>query len=186
MQERWDDADAEYCQHPGGEASATLPSSSQEAGRAKRFLPFSLGRRDCVGQSLARMNMTATIATLLSEFSFCLADEVLLLLLSASHSLHGCRCCTQQSGWAADERRDERARAGDIRASHPAACQRPAHALPAARPQGGCRLLNTGAVAAGTCWATGCLCGTPERHTSTPHFTQLAIDLQRRTRAHIV
>ena len=97
VQERWDDANAEYCQHPGGEASATLPSSSQEAGRAKRFLPFSLGRRDCVGQSLARMNMTATIATLLSEFSFCLADEVLLLLLSAGYSLHGCRCCTQQS-----------------------------------------------------------------------------------------
>ncbi len=42
----------------------------------KRFLPFSSGTRDCVGQSLARMNYTATVAMLLAHFKFELADKV--------------------------------------------------------------------------------------------------------------
>ena len=77
-QERWEDADAEY-ERPlsAGAAGKQSPASgTAEAVRAKRFLPFSLGARDCVGQSLARMNFTATVAMLLSEFSFRLADEV--------------------------------------------------------------------------------------------------------------
>lgn len=77
-QERWDDADAEYAR-PLGDVPAVKQSpvsGAAEAARAKRFLPFSLGARDCVGQSLARMNFTATVAMLLSEFSFRLADEV--------------------------------------------------------------------------------------------------------------
>lgn len=44
--------------------------------RVKRFLPFSAGTRDCVGQSLARMNYTATVAMLLAHFRFQLADRV--------------------------------------------------------------------------------------------------------------
>lgn len=34
----------------------------------KRFIPFSIGSRDCVGQSLAKMNMAAQLAVLLSRF----------------------------------------------------------------------------------------------------------------------
>lgn len=39
-------------------------------------MPFSDGRRDCIGQALAKMNYTAAIATLLSHFHFELAPEV--------------------------------------------------------------------------------------------------------------
>ncbi len=45
---------------------------------AKRYLPFSEGPRSCAGSSLAKVNMTATLASLLGNFSFGLADEVLL------------------------------------------------------------------------------------------------------------
>ncbi len=75
-QERWDDADAEYEQPPPGRPpAACADGDSSQPARARRFFPFSLGRRDCVGQSLARMNYLATVATLLSEFRFRLADE---------------------------------------------------------------------------------------------------------------
>ena len=57
----------------GGNADA---NEGEGQGRVKRFLPFSLGTRDCVGQSLARMNTTATVAMLLARFKFQLADKV--------------------------------------------------------------------------------------------------------------
>ena len=47
-----------------------------DAARIKRYIPFSDGRRDCVGQALARMNYTATLARLLGSFHFELAPEV--------------------------------------------------------------------------------------------------------------
>jgi Cytochrome P450 len=47
-----------------------------EAGRVKRFLPFSDGRRDCVGQALAKVSYTSTLARLLARFTFKLAPEV--------------------------------------------------------------------------------------------------------------
>jgi Cytochrome P450 len=47
-------------------------------GRPKRFIPFSDGRRDCVGQALAKMNYTAVLAMLLGRFHFELAPEVLV------------------------------------------------------------------------------------------------------------
>ena len=47
-----------------------------DAARLKRFIPFSEGRRDCVGQHLARMNYTSTLARLLGNFHFELAPEV--------------------------------------------------------------------------------------------------------------
>ncbi len=46
------------------------------AARIKRYIPFSDGRRDCVGQALARMNYTSTLAQLLGNFHFELAPEV--------------------------------------------------------------------------------------------------------------
>eukprot|EP00884_Botryococcus_braunii_P015153 jgi/Botrbrau1/23639/Bobra.55_2s0026.1 len=43
---------------------------------AKRFLPFGGGVRSCVGQSLAAMNMSATLVLLLSAFKFELAPQM--------------------------------------------------------------------------------------------------------------
>ena len=56
-----------------------LPAASaQEAGakRPKRFVPFSQGPRDCVGQTLAKLNLTTTLAQLYGNFTFTLADQV--------------------------------------------------------------------------------------------------------------
>lgn len=52
--------------------------------RGKRWFPFSDGPRNCVGQSLAKMSMAATLAQLYSNFSFKLADEV-----KVKHALTG-------------------------------------------------------------------------------------------------
>lgn len=50
--------------------------SVQPEARVKRFMPFSDGRRDCIGQALAKMNNATVLATLLSRFHFELAPEV--------------------------------------------------------------------------------------------------------------
>ncbi len=44
--------------------------------RPKRYFPFAEGPRNCVGQSLAKVSLVATAATLLQHFTFKLADEV--------------------------------------------------------------------------------------------------------------
>lgn len=44
--------------------------------RPKRYFPFAEGPRNCVGQSLAKVSLVATAATLLSTFHFKLADQV--------------------------------------------------------------------------------------------------------------
>lgn len=44
--------------------------------QAKRFLAFSDGPRSCVGQPLAWINVTSTLAVLLAKFHFRLADKV--------------------------------------------------------------------------------------------------------------
>lgn len=48
----------------------------QDGKAPKRFIPFSDGRRDCIGQALAKMNYTAVLAMLLGRFHFELAPEV--------------------------------------------------------------------------------------------------------------
>jgi len=58
-----------------------------EAARVKRYIPFSDGRRDCVGQALGRLNYTSTLARLLGNFHFELAPEVLLLRCHLSTSM---------------------------------------------------------------------------------------------------
>lgn len=50
--------------------------------RPKRYIPFAEGPRNCVGQSLAKVSLLVTTATLLQHFSFKLADEVRNLLSS--------------------------------------------------------------------------------------------------------
>lgn len=61
-------------------------SGTSEA-KVKRFMPFSHGNRDCAGQSLARMNYTTTVAMLLANFSFRLADEACSPLVAHSNDL---------------------------------------------------------------------------------------------------
>ena len=41
-----------------------------EKGRAKRYIPFAEGPRNCVGQSLAKVSLVATLASLLPKFKF--------------------------------------------------------------------------------------------------------------------
>ncbi|KAL4444154.1 hypothetical protein ABPG75_011891 [Micractinium tetrahymenae] len=62
----------------GGDAAASTAGAigrRAAAGEPLRFFPFSQGARDCVGQSLARLNYTATLAALLGRFSFRLATQ---------------------------------------------------------------------------------------------------------------
>ena len=83
-QERWLEDDAEYWKGPA--SGAAYEGKSAEVVRGRRYLPFGDGVRSCVGQSLAKMNYTATLALVLSHFSFRLADRV-------SACAH--RCCPQ-------------------------------------------------------------------------------------------
>ena len=58
-----------------------VPGAEGEPGRGdqhrvRRFLPFSVGPRDCIGQNLARLNYQTTVPMLLAHFSFRLADGV--------------------------------------------------------------------------------------------------------------
>ena len=69
LQERWEEPDADY-------AAVKMSQGDGRAAKVKRFYPFSSGNRDCAGQSLARMNYTATVAMLSACFSFQLAQEV--------------------------------------------------------------------------------------------------------------
>ncbi|PSC76426.1 cytochrome P450 isoform B [Micractinium conductrix] len=61
---------------PGSPASTATSISRQAAavagasGQPLRFFPFSQGPRDCIGQSLAKLNYTATLAALLGLYNF--------------------------------------------------------------------------------------------------------------------
>ncbi len=63
--------DAEYL--PGGAKLA-------DGKVVRRFIPFGDGQRNCVGQTLARLNLTTAIAQLYGSFTFRLASEVTLLI----------------------------------------------------------------------------------------------------------
>mgnify|MGYP001055792437 CR=1 FL=1 len=56
----------------GSEGATSLPPAE----RALRFLPFSSGPRDCIGQNLAKLNYMATLAVLLGRYRLRLAPEV--------------------------------------------------------------------------------------------------------------
>ncbi len=53
------------------------PAAQLAAGEraAKRYVPYSMGSQDCVGQNLARHSMPAALAMLFAHFTFRLADE---------------------------------------------------------------------------------------------------------------
>lgn len=64
-----DDLEEPSCSDP-------LFAPAGESKRPKRYFPFAEGPRSCVGQSLAKVSLVATMATLLQHFHFELADEV--------------------------------------------------------------------------------------------------------------
>ena len=47
---------------------AAKPAAGERA--AKRYIPYSMGSQDCVGQNLARHSMPAALAILLAHFTF--------------------------------------------------------------------------------------------------------------------
>lgn len=51
-------------------------AGADSAAAPRRWFPFAEGPRNCVGQSLAQVTLPATLAILLSRFTFRLADEV--------------------------------------------------------------------------------------------------------------
>lgn len=57
---------------PAGDADETPASGGRPV---KRYIPYSLGSQDCVGQNLARHSMPAALAMLFSHFTFRLAAE---------------------------------------------------------------------------------------------------------------
>lgn len=65
-----------------------LRADGEEA--PKRWFPFAEGPRNCVGKSLAQITLPATLAILLSRFSFRLADEV-----RPGDHMHVCLCAHQ-------------------------------------------------------------------------------------------
>jgi cytochrome P450 len=54
----------------GGDGGAAASSTDGDRGRAKRYIPFAEGPRNCVGQSLAKTNLVATLASLLPGYHF--------------------------------------------------------------------------------------------------------------------
>lgn len=113
---------AEYVPQPGVKAAAaggaqiqvdasgetaTAAAAAAEEGdaasehRVKRFTPFSVGPRDCIGQNLAKINYQTTVPMLLANFSFKLSEEVTpvctvqISLLGPNHSL---TCALSTSG----------------------------------------------------------------------------------------
>ncbi len=81
--------------------------------QVKRFLPFLSGNRSCIGMSLAQLNYTTAAATLLSRFSFRLADDVsaakhflveCMLFYRRTWHLSGVRCAVQNLSILANRR----------------------------------------------------------------------------------
>lgn len=65
------------CKSLAQEGAEDAKGVPEVAGRKpQRFIPFSLGARDCVGQTLARLNLSTTLAQLYGSFTFQLAAEV--------------------------------------------------------------------------------------------------------------
>lgn len=52
------------------------PALQDPSDERRGFLPFSMGSRSCVGQSLALVELKAVLAMLLGNFSFTLAPEM--------------------------------------------------------------------------------------------------------------
>ncbi len=69
-----------------GKQTQAAAEIKEPLNQSKRWFPFSEGPRSCVGQTLANMNVTGTLATLLAHYHFRLADQVLAVMLDISRS----------------------------------------------------------------------------------------------------
>ncbi|KAK9819693.1 hypothetical protein WJX72_001295 [[Myrmecia] bisecta] len=80
LPERWLEPGAEFAAGSTGSGKGEDGEEDGDMGsetrRPRRYVPFALGPRNCVGQTLANMNLTATLAQLLGRFSFKLAEEM--------------------------------------------------------------------------------------------------------------
>ena len=66
-----------------------MPGTAKEGeGGIKRYLPFSTGPRQCIGQSLAHMMHNVGVAVLLCRFSFRLAPKVRNIRMDISCCAH--------------------------------------------------------------------------------------------------
>ncbi len=63
-----------------GKQTQAAAAIKEPLNQPKRWFPFSEGPRSCVGQTLANMNVTGTLATLLAHYHFRLADRVLAVM----------------------------------------------------------------------------------------------------------
>ena len=61
---------------PAAEDAIDPDDIAAEKGRAKRYIPFAEGPRNCVGQSLAKVSLVATLASLLPKFKFELDESM--------------------------------------------------------------------------------------------------------------
>ena len=64
--------------------------SLHAAHQAKMWFPFGEGNRQCIGMPLARVNVQASVASLLSTFKYGLGDEVSHDCLTTDNQAH-CR-----------------------------------------------------------------------------------------------
>ena len=89
-------AEAVGCQLSGRPADAADEKPASGGRPVKRYIPYSLGSQDCVGQNLARHSVPAALAMLFSHFSFRLAAEArhsgLCLRAVAEFALHQPPC----------------------------------------------------------------------------------------------
>ncbi len=70
-----------------GKQTQAAAGIKEPLNQPKRWFPFSEGPRSCVGQTLANMNVTGTLATLLAHYHFRLADQVLAVMLDITESV---------------------------------------------------------------------------------------------------
>lgn len=81
LQERWFHPDADIARRPG--------EQPQPGCQVRRFLPFGDGSRKCIGGELGRVSLTATLARVIGNFRFSLADKVRSPVLPPPPPVHG-------------------------------------------------------------------------------------------------
>jgi cytochrome P450 len=90
-QERWFSPDADIARRPGEEP--------QQGCQVRRFLPFGDGSRKCIGGELGRVSLTATLARIIGNFRFSLADQVSYPVIPSPSFPLKSHCCHTDRHW---------------------------------------------------------------------------------------